>query len=110
MLYLCSRKREQLKTTTIMLTLIFILLFVLATLIFIQVNVELWNEVGDDIFHDVKKSVKKKTAKVKDWYKGTRLFLWNNNRKNGVKILSEKEYLRLLQEGKIKYVVIEEEG
>ena len=93
-----------------MLTFIFILLFVLATLIFIQVNVELWNEIGDDIFHDAKKSVKKKTAKVKDWYKGTRLFMWGNNRKNGVKILSEKEYLQLLQEGKIKYVVIEEEG
>lgn len=93
-----------------MLTLIFILLFVLATLIFIQVNVELWNEIGDDFFHDTKKSVKKKTAKVKDWYKNTRLFIWSHNRKNGVKILSEKEYLQLLQEGKIKYVVIEEEG
>ena len=55
------------------------------------------------MFSDTKKKVSK-------WYKGTRLFMWVNNRKNRVKVLSEKEYLNLLAEGKIKYVVIEEEG
>lgn len=86
-----------------MLTLIFILLFVLALFIFLQVNAELWDEIGRDLYNDTKKDVTK-------WYKGTRLFMWCNNRKNKVKILSEEEYLNLLKEGKIKYVVIEEEG
>lgn len=70
----------------------------------------LWMELEEDHYSSVdydRKSIKKSISK---WYKGTRLFMWSNNRKNGVTILSEKEYRRLLEEGKIKYVVIEEES
>lgn len=38
------------------------------------------------------------------WYKGTHLFMWINNRRNNVKILTEKEFNRMLQEGKIKKI------
>ncbi len=86
-----------------MITVLAFVLFIIATSIFITCFVDLWQEVGEDMFSDTRKKVSK-------WYKGTRLFMWANNRKNRVKVLSEKEYLNLLAEGKIKYVVIEEEG
>ena len=86
-----------------MITVLAFLLFIIATSIFITCFVDLWQEVGEDMFSDTRKKVTK-------WYKGTRLFMWVNNQKNRVKVLSEKEYLNLLAEGKIKYVVLEEEG
>ena len=77
-------------------------LLVFVTLMFIEIHREFHEEYADERRY-IKNTLKK-------WYRGTRLFMWNNNRKNGVKILSEREYNRMLTEGKIKYVVIEEEG
>lgn len=82
---------------------ILFLIFILATGVLIATIIDFYQEVGGCVIHDTRKS-------IKNWYRGTRLFMWSNNRKNKVKVLSEKEYLNLLAEGKIKYVVIEEEG
>lgn len=84
--------------STILMTIGPLLIGVLTLAIFIQTNKELWEDSGKDLWGD-----------VKSWYKNTRLYMWNKNRKNGVKILSEREYNRLLRNGQIKYVIIEEE-
>lgn len=87
-----------------MITLICIFLFLLATLIFIQTNVELWEETGKDMFSDMKST-------VKDWYKNTRFHMWRTNRKNGVKILSDRQYRILQREGKLKgYIIVKEDN
>ena len=86
---------------TILYFIIVLALFV-SVVLFIKINDVLFDEYASE-----RKSIKESISK---WYKGTRLFMWSNNRKNGVTILSEKEYHRLLEEGKIKYVVIEEES
>ncbi len=64
--------------------------------LFIQTNKELWDEVGKDT-----------VAEIKDWFKTTSLGMWYSNKKNGIKILSDKEYENLLKEGKIFPIDIE---
>lgn len=59
----------------------------IALAIFIQSNVDLWKEMKPEI---------------RDWFKSTRLGMWYSNRKNKVKILSQKEYSSMVMNGKIK--------
>jgi len=73
------------------------------TVMFIGCLIDFHNEIGSDMINDIKRP-------VSNWYKNTRLAIWSKNRKNKVKILSEKKYNQMLKEGKIKYVVIEEES
>ena len=80
-----------------MITVICILMFVLALAIFVQVNAELWEEMGDDL-----------KSTVNDWYKSTRLYMWINNKKNKVTILSDRQYRILQRTGKLRdYIIID---
>lgn len=88
--------------TEVFLSLILIGAFIFVTAIAIACFIDFLKMYEDD-YRKMKKS-------VKDWHSKTKLSMWNHNRKNRVKILSEKEYFNLMKEGKIKYVVIEEEG
>ena len=63
---------------------------------FIEANKEFMTEFVNE--HQYIKDI------IIKWYKGTRLFMWINNRRNNVKILTEKEFNRMLQEGKIKKI------
>lgn len=69
---------------------------------FIEANKEFMTEFADE-----HKYIKDTITK---WYRGTRLFMWINNRKNGVTILSDRKYRKMLTNGKIKCVLVEEEG
>jgi len=89
-------------STTFFLSIILITIFIFTLGIAVNCFIDLWREFADE-----RKQMKKS---VKDWYKKTRLFMWSSNRKNGITIISEKEYNRMLKNGEIKYVVIEEEG
>ena len=66
-------------------------LFVLG--IFIQTNKELWSVMKSDVIH---------------WFKSTRMGMNYYNRKNGVKILSDKEFDNILKSGKVIYVNVED--
>ena len=77
---------------------LFIILFPIAVMIFIQSIREIQNEIGKDLYEDIRK-----------WYRGTRFFMWYNNYKNGVKILSEKEYDMIMRGREIRNIVIEVE-
>ena len=66
--------------------------FFIVMLIFIQSNVELWMAMKPEINR---------------WFKNTRLGMYYTNRKNGVKILSDKEYDNLQKSGKIKPMIVE---
>jgi len=65
--------------------------FFIVMLIFIQSNVELWMTMKPEINR---------------WFKTTRLGMYYNNRKNGVKILSEEEYNKYVNPEK-EMIIIE---
>lgn len=60
--------------------------FLFAVVLFIQTSREVWENFKED---------------YGDWFKGTRIGMWFNNRKNGVTILTEEEYENLRMTGKI---------
>ena len=62
------------------------------TSIFIHTGRDLWKETKPEL---------------QDWFKTTRLGMWYNNKKNGVTILSDKEYCNLLKSGSIRFVEVE---
>ena len=62
-------------------------LFVLG--IFIQTNKELWDVMKSDVIR---------------WFKSTRMGMNYYNRKNGVKVLTEREYCNILKSGKVIYI------
>lgn len=64
------------------------------TSIFIQTGRDLWKEMKPEL---------------QDWFKTTRLGMWYNNKKNGVTILSDKEYRNLLKSGSIRFVEVEKD-
>jgi hypothetical protein len=66
-------------------------LFVLG--IFIQTNKELWDVMKSDVIR---------------WFKSTRMGMNYYNRKNGVKILSDREFDNILKSGKVIYVNVED--
>lgn len=66
-------------------------LFVLR--IFIQTNKELWGVIKSDVIH---------------WFKNTRIGMNYYNRKNGVKILSDREFDNILKSGKIICIDMED--
>ena len=66
-------------------------LFVLG--IFIQTNKELWGVMKSDVIC---------------WFKSTRMGMNYYNRKNGVKILSDREFDNILKSGKVIYVNVED--
>ena len=81
-------------------TTLFILFFgAITIMIFIQTNVELWNEVGKDFWNDMK-------SNITDWFDNTKMSMWYKNKKNGVKILSDRKYEKLLKSGRIKSTII----
>jgi len=84
--------------TTIFSYIMMLFIGVIVVMIFIQSNKELWNEIGKDITND-----------IKNRFKATRLGMWIINKRNGVTILSDREYDNLLKSGKIKFIDIEVE-
>lgn len=64
------------------------------TSIFIQTSRDLWKETKPEL---------------QDWFKTTRLGMWYNNKKNGVTILSDREYSNLLKSGSIRFVEVEKD-
>ena len=66
-------------------------LFVLG--IFIQTNKELWGVMKSDVIR---------------WFKSTRMGMNYYNRKNGVKILSDREFDNILKSGNVIYVNVED--
>lgn len=82
--------------TAIFSYIIMLFIGVIVVSIFIQANKELWNEIGKDATND-----------IKDWFKTTRLGMWFINKRNGVTILSDREYDNLLKSGKIKFIDVE---
>ena len=65
----------------------------LALGIFIQTNKELWGYMKSDVI---------------DWFKTTRMGMNYYNRKNGFKILSDKEFDNIPKSGKIIYINVED--
>ena len=61
--------------------------------IFIQTNKELWGYMKSDVI---------------DWFKTTRMGMNYYNRKNGFKILSEREFDNIPKSGKIIYINAED--
>ena len=85
---------ETVRTIFYAIAMIAAIIFILG--LFIQTSNELWKEVGKDAL-----------AEIKDWFRSTSLGMWYSNKKNGVEILSDKEYENLLKEGKIFPIDIE---
>lgn len=81
--------------STISVTIVVIFIGIIALAIFIQTNVELWNEVGKDLWDD-----------FTGWLKKTKAGMWYNNRKNGIDILSDREYDRIVRTKGIKVIEI----
>lgn len=86
---------ETVRTIFYAIGMIVAIIFILG--LFIQTSNELWEKVGKDAL-----------AEFKDWFKFTSFGMWYSNKKNGVKILSDKEYENLLNEGKIFPIDIEQ--
>ena len=88
---------ETIRTIFYVIGMIVATIFILG--LFIQTNKELWEEVGKDAL-----------AEIKEWFKHTKLGMWYSNKKNGVTILSERKYNKLLKSGEMKNIVIEAEA
>lgn len=73
-----------------------LVIFALALIVFIQCT--------KDVLMD-----KEVIEDIKDWFKDTKIGMWYTNKKNGVTILSEKQYQRMLKDGKIKPIQVEQE-
>lgn len=73
-----------------------LVIFALALVVFIQCT--------KDVLMD-----KEVIEDIKDWFKDTKIGMWYTNKKNGVTILSEKQYQRMLKDGKIKPIQVEQE-
>lgn len=65
--------------------------------LFIQTAKELWEDVGKEVTND-----------MISWFRHTTLGMWYFNRKNKVEILSDGEYRKLLEAGKITPIEIKE--
>ena len=62
------------------------------------------------VFVESFKEVRKEfEPELKEWFKGTKLGMWYANKKNGVTVLSDRQYRKLLKSGKIKSIEIEVE-
>ena len=62
------------------------------------------------VFVESFKEVRKEfEPELKEWFKGTKLGMWYANKKNGVTVLSDRQYIKLLKSGKIKSIEIEVE-
>lgn len=62
------------------------------------------------VFVESFKEVRKEyEPELKEWFKNTKLGMWYTNKKNGVTVLSDRKYRKLLKSGKIKSIEIEVE-
>lgn len=43
---------------------------------------------------------------MKTWFKSTSLGMWLSNKRNGITILSDKEYMDIIKAGGIRTVII----
>lgn len=98
MYYLCSRKQQLKRNTmntisTILYVAVMLVLGLFVLGIFIQTNKELWGVMKSDVIR---------------WFKSTRMGMNYYNRKNGVKILSDREFDNILKSGKVIYVNVED--
>ena len=98
MYYLCSRKQQLKRNTmntisTILYVAVMLVLGLFVLGIFIQTNKELWDVMKSDVIR---------------WFKSTRMGMNYYNRKNGVKILSDREFDNILKSGNVIYVNVED--
>ena len=79
--------------STILYVTVMLVLGIFVTGVFIQTNKELWDYMKSDVI---------------DWFKTTRMGMNYYNRKNGFKILSDKEFDNIPKSGKIIYINAED--
>ena len=97
--YLCSEKRKQLKRNTMntISTILYVIVMIVTSIfvlgIFVQSNKEMWENFKKD---------------YTPWFKNTKVGMWYYNRKNGVKILSDREFDNILKSDKVIYIDVEE--
>ena len=72
--------------------------FIVALAIFVQTNKQVWEEIGKPAWNDTKSAIARK-------FRNTRLGMWYFNRKNGFKVLSEKEYLKIVSKQKERKII-----
>ena len=92
MYYLCSRKEnnnKDMKLIDIFTYTILLGVFLFAMAIFIETSRELWEMFKED--HT-------------PWFRNTKVGMWHNNRKNGVKVLTEREYCNIPKSSKVIYI------
>lgn len=89
-----TKKRNTMNTISTILYVAVMLVFGPFILgIFIQTNKELWGYMKSDVI---------------DWFRTTRMGMNYYNRKNGFKILSDKEFDNIPKSGKIIYINAED--
>lgn len=76
---------------------VMLIAFFFAFGLFIQTAKELWEDVGKEATND-----------MISWFRHTTLGMWYFNKKNKVEILSDNEYRKLLEAGKITPIEIKE--
>lgn len=81
---------------TIFMTIVVLFIGLIAVGIFLQTFMDLWNEVGKDFWNDLMSK-----------FRNTKIGMWYFNKKNGIEIISDKEYDNLLKSGKIKLMIVE---
>ena len=84
---------------TIFTTIFILFIGAISIMLFIKTNVELWNGIGKDLWNEMK-------SNIVNWFNDTRMGMWYKNKKNGVKILSDRKYEKLLKSGRIKSTII----
>jgi len=76
-----------------------LMFFAFALLLFIQCNKELWDEMGRDSWNELK-------SDISGWFYNTKFGMWYRNKQNGVTVLSEKEYQKLIRKNNVKTRII----
>ena len=82
--------------------LIIVILTIISVGVFCKSFKDVQNEVGKEYLNYLKSTVMK-------WYENTRMAMWLRNKRNGVTVLSENKYQRMVRNGMIKEVIVIEE-
>lgn len=73
--------------------------FVIAVSTFIYTLKESWDEIGKNLWNDLK-------SNVSYYFYNTRLGMWYKNKQNGVTVLSERQYQRLIKKNNVKQRIV----
>lgn len=75
--------------STILYVIVMIVTAIFVFGIFVQSNKEMWENFKED---------------YTPWFKNTKVGMWYYNRKNGVKVLTERQYCNIPKSGKVIYI------